>query len=95
MHWKKEHGKVLAACDEDLVGKEIKEEERSMKVKESFYKGEKVTTERLEELLHDYENINLIGKDTVDTARDQGKIAETRKIKQIPYALIFTVNKKG
>lgn len=95
MHWKKEHGKILAACDEDLVGEEIKEEERSIEVKESFYKGEKVETKELKELIKEYDNINLIGEETVNTARDQGKIAETMKIKEVPYALIFTMNKKG
>lgn len=95
MHWVKEQGKVLAACDEELLGQKIEGEEKSIKVKEGFYKGKKVTEEKLRKLIEDYRNINLIGEETIKIAREQGKISQEMKIGNVPHAIIVTVKKRG
>ncbi|MEM0372604.1 MAG: DUF424 family protein [archaeon] len=87
MHWVKKHGKVLAVCDENVLGKKL----GRILVDEKFYKGELVDEERLSELLKEHENINIIGKKSVNAAKKQGIACCAAKIKGVPHALIFKI----
>ena len=46
--------KLVAACDEDLIGEYFEEDNRVLDVKEGFYKGEKVDIEELFAALKEY-----------------------------------------
>ena len=91
--WTKVHegaqGKVVAACDESLLGKKLEQDTLSLHVNEKFYKGDLVEEEALAALLKDKENINLVGENTVRIAKDNDLIKEVSVINGIPYALIF------
>ncbi len=91
MHWVKEHGRVLAACDEEIIGKTFKEEELTLTINEAFYKGRLVTSEELVELLSIHSNINLAGKQTIKTAEQKRMIKKVIKVEGVPYAVVFKI----
>ena len=91
MIWVKRHGKVLAACDKNLVGKTLQEGKLEVEVRESFYKGELISEEKLSELLDMTDNINLIGENCIRVAKGKSLIADVRKIQGVPVALIFKI----
>lgn len=68
--------KVLAVCDEDLVGKKFEEGELFLDVNVEFYKGEKKNKGEVLELLREdtIPNINVVGKNSVDVAIEAGRI---------------------
>ncbi len=84
---------ILACCDKELVGKKIKKGKLSFHVSERFYKGEPVTEEQLLALLNEFENINLVGKKTIDAAKKSGIVGEKSVIKigKVPHVQIFKV----
>lgn len=93
MHWIKEEKEVLAACDEELLGKKLKKGKKKIEIKEDFYKGRKVKSKELQKLIKEYGNINLVGEKTVGAAKKERGNIQVKKIQGIPHALIFTINK--
>tara|TARA_Y100000310_G_scaffold339029_1_gene430430 strand:- start:196 stop:486 length:291 start_codon:yes stop_codon:yes gene_type:complete len=84
---------IIAICDEDLVGKEFSEGEHTLNISERFYKGEKKSKEELENILKNSENINLVGKKTINFALklnliNKGSVIE---VKGIPHAQIIQI----
>ncbi len=79
---------LLAACDEDLIGKEFEEGKYHLDVSERFYKGEKITKEVLKKFLEESTIANLVGKETIKCAIDLGLIDPecVIRIKGIPHA---------
>jgi len=94
MHWIKEKEELLAACDEEILGKKLETGEKTVEIKKEFYKGRKVEKEELKKLINKHENINLIGKNTVKTAKKEIEKLHVKKIQGIPHSIIFTVNKR-
>lgn len=91
----KSYRDVVAVCDSELLGEKFEEGKFQLDVKESFFKGEKFSEERITEILKDMKKedatFNLIGKRTVNIAIKNGIVLEKHvgKIKDIPYALIL------
>ncbi|WP_297092761.1 DUF424 domain-containing protein [Thermococcus sp.] len=79
---------LLAACDEELLGKTFREGELKLEVKERFYKGELVDEEALETMLGEATIANLTGERCVGKAIELGYIDETRvlRIQGVPHA---------
>ena len=79
---------LLAACDENLIGKEFEEGKYHLEISEKFYKGEKITKEVLKKFLEESTIANLVGKETIKCAIELGLIDPDRviKIKGIPHA---------
>lgn len=65
---------VLAACDAELLGRELKTGSRGYVVSESFYGRTPVTPEDLVELIRASTIVNLLGKRTVGLALKAGLI---------------------
>ena len=84
---------ILAACDEELLGKKLKGEKISIKISENFYKGNKVNEAELIELLNEADSSNLIGKKVVEVALKAGFAVEKNCIYfgKIPHLQIFKV----
>lgn len=93
----KSHGSgansILAACDKELCGKTLKCEKIEFFVSEKFYNGEEISLEKLKEMLHDFENINLVGNRAVQAAIEEGLAAEESVIKigKIKHVQIFKI----
>jgi len=86
MIYLKNHGKVLAACDAELIGKTF----GTLKLEESFYKGKLSEKEEFHRELLNANNINLAGEKTIAWASEQIKFDVAHE-ENIPYALIFKV----
>ena len=95
--WVKVHTssrRVVAVCDEDLLGKKFEQDIRQLNVTESFYKGQKLSKEDTIALMRlefkEGSTFNIVGKEAVKTAveaRIIEKGAES-KVKNIPFILI-------
>lgn len=81
---------LLAACDEDLIGKKFEEGELQLEVSESFYGGQKVTPELFRNQLKMATIVNLVGRGVVKIAQELGMINEecVLRIMGVPHAQI-------
>ena len=79
---------VVAACDEDLLGKELKFEEIKVVISKKFYGGKLVDEEFVKRLLARSTIGNLFGKDVVEVAQQNGFITKENiiLIDGIPHA---------
>ncbi len=86
-----EKAKIIAVCDEDLIGKEFEEGNLYIKISESFFKGEKKNKEEVKKILKDANNINFVGKESVSIAIELGFVDKKNvlKIKGVPHAQYF------
>ena len=71
-----QNGTVLAACDEEIIGKNLVEGQYDVTIETTFYKGEIVKEEELAQMLSGAASINLFGKKTVSVALKQGFLTE-------------------
>ena len=85
----KRNGDVLAACDEDLVGKKFEENELVLDIRKSFYLDKIIGGEELSRMLAEAKNINLVGEQTINIAKRDKLVDNIGRIKGIPYAIIF------
>jgi hypothetical protein len=81
---------LLAACDDNLLGKTFEEGELQLVVSESFYGGERVSDELFINQLRMATIINLVGREVVKIASEMGMINEecVLEIKGVPHAQI-------
>lgn len=96
--WVKRHKSsrtVVAICDENLLGKKFTEGIKQLDVRESFYKGEKLTkSEVISIMKYEFKSdstFNIVGKESIQTAIEAGIIGknEFSKVKNIPFTLII------
>lgn len=66
---------ILAACDEDLVGKTFEQDGLKITVYESFYKGDSISCQVLVEQMRYATIMNLVGKEVVSIAISYGYIS--------------------
>jgi len=89
----KSYRTVVAVCDTDLIGKKFEEGRRQLDVRENFYKGDEIDSEKSIELMQNYANedatFNIVGKESVSTALKAGIINQSSvtKISGVPFAL--------
>lgn len=86
-------GHVLAACDEELLGKTFSEGKFRLTVKKEFYSGKRlVSKEELEGLMEGAEILNLVGEGVIEVAKGLWKdIGGVLKIGGIPHIQILKV----
>ncbi len=84
---------VVACCDRELLGKNLKEGNYDVTIEESFYKGTLTDEKKLAELLKEANSINLFGKKSVGVALKQGFLSERDiiRIAGVPHAIILKV----
>lgn len=73
---------MLAAADKELIGKTLNGNGIEFEVSEKFYKGEEITAKELGKMLHEFGNINLVGKKVIAVALDE-KLAGESQILEI------------
>ena len=71
---------ILAACDEDLIGRTFREEGKRLDVNELFYKGEAIGRDGLVERMKSVTIMNLVGEEAVTIAIREGYVDESRII---------------
>ena len=67
---------VLAACDDELLGRTLVEGKIKMKVSEPFYNGEMIPDAVLAERMKSAAIMNLVGNRTVAIALSEGYVDE-------------------
>ncbi len=78
---------ILAIADSDLIGKNI----NGFIISENFYKGEKITREKLQTLINTCTSINITGKKSISLLREVMDIPEKLilQIEGIPHCTIY------
>jgi hypothetical protein len=87
-------GKILAACDEDLLGKSFSEGERYLDLEKyrGFYADRKVSEgELMKELKGRFISANLVGESSVKAAIKAKLLSkkDVMRIQGVPYAHIY------
>ncbi len=82
---------VVAAADEEIIGKEFRENNKKLSVSTSFYRGELLEIESAVEILKKARNINIVGQKIVGAAIEARIIHELAvlTIQGIPHAIKF------
>lgn len=65
---------LLAACDVDVLGKTLQDENIVFEVKEEFYKGFKTNVEEAVSLIEKSTIVNLVGSKIVKKAIERGYV---------------------
>lgn len=66
--------RVLAVCDEELLGQTFRDGKKRITVSESFYHGEIVSEEILIERMKSATIMNFVGKKCITVAANQGYV---------------------
>ncbi len=86
-------GKVVAVCDEDLLGKVLTEGKARMDLEayREFYAGDKAGESDVKEALRAFSSANIVGKESVGVAVSMGLAGkdEVMYIKRTPYIQIY------
>ncbi len=82
---------VIAAADEEIIGKEFRENNRKLSVSNAFYRGELVEIEPAIEILRTARNLNIVGQNIVRAAIKAQIIHELAvlTIQGVPHAIKF------
>lgn len=67
--------RILAACDEDIIGMTFSGNGAKFTVSESFYKGESVSEEAFIERMKSVTIMNLAGERAIALAIQEGKVS--------------------
>ena len=86
--YKRGNDVLIAACDEELLGKTFEEGKLQIEVKKGFYDGQRINAEQLKKFLLGATIANLVGKETVECAIEAGIVDRecVIKIKGILHA---------
>ncbi len=93
-----DHGYILAMCDEELIGKVLKEGKLLIDLEKyaSFYRGELVNETRAAELVKDEEiyTANVVGERSVKILIRKGMATkdDVRKIGKVPFVQTFKLD---
>lgn len=93
-----EKGELLAMCDEELIGKVLREGKLEIDLKRyaSFYQGELVSEERAKAMVKgNIFSANVIGEVSVRILVEKGivKREEVRKIQGVSFVQIYRIEK--
>ncbi|MHC1593063.1 MAG: DUF424 domain-containing protein [Methermicoccaceae archaeon] len=81
---------LVAACDEDIVGRTFTQDGLRLHVDEKFYVGESVGEEKMLEEIHNADISNLVGERVVRCAIEAGEVlaGSVLYIDGVPHAQI-------
>lgn len=86
---------VVAICDSKLIGKKFYKDKFQLDVKESFFKGEKISKKEIINIMKDLSTedatFNIIGEESVECAIEAGIISKkgVNKIDGVPFTLVL------
>lgn len=93
VHKTQEGKKIVAVCDEELIGKKLKEKNIQLDLSSEFYNGEKKSEKNILQLLDGAYIVNLVGKKAVNLGKKAGIVLESDAIyvQKIPpiQAILF------
>ncbi len=86
---------VVAICDAELIGKKFEEGKRQLDVRDNFYRGEELGSDKIVEVMNaqrrEDATFNIVGEHSVRAAINIGLIDKNNagKINGVPFALIL------
>ena len=86
---------VVAVCDEDLVGRKLKDGVQQIDLTSDFFRGEKLEGDELREsvvdCLREDATFNVVGAESVDFFKELNIIDDSGigKIDGVPFALVL------
>ncbi len=88
-------GKIVAVCDEDLIGKVLESEDKYMDLDKyrNFYIGEVANEKKVKEALVNFGSVNIVGKKSIKIVVDM-KLAskdDIMYINRVPYIQIYNI----
>ncbi len=85
--------RLLAACDEGLLGQTFKEGKITLQVAPTFYDGMRVDEETLRAYLSQCTVANLVGENTVRVAQEAGLVdpAHVLMVEGVPHAQLLVM----
>lgn len=90
-----EHSTIVALCDENLLGKILKDEKRQLDLKAyaNFYNGELVHEKQAMVALRHADSVNLVGKESIGIGKKLGLLhaGDVILIAGIPHAQIYKI----
>lgn len=87
--------RIVAICDNELLGKKFEEGKKAIEIKESFFKGDEKTEQEIlkiiEESAGEDATFNIVGENSVKVALKSGLIQPEGiiKIQSVPVALVL------
>jgi len=80
---------IIAVCDDELLNKELYEDNFKLKISNDFYGGKLIDIDEAINILSISSNFNIIGNNIVRKAIKSGIVLESniKKINNIPMAL--------
>ncbi|MCX6799354.1 MAG: DUF424 family protein [Candidatus Diapherotrites archaeon] len=84
---------VLAMCDKEVRGKALSKGDVTILVSEKFYGTEEISELEARRLLHEFENINLMGNKVVQIALEEKVLSPESaiNISGVRHAQIFKI----
>lgn len=84
---------ILAVCDSDISGKKFTEGKLEIDLSSNFYSGTETAADEVKKLMKSSYIINLVGKDSLKTARELVAIDENNVIfiQGVPHAQVLFV----
>jgi hypothetical protein len=65
---------IVAVCDEDIIGKTLRDGNIVVTIDEAFYKGDIVSESEMIDVIKRYTNVNLFGEKAVTCAIECGAV---------------------
>lgn len=86
-------GKIVSLCDSELIGRCFEERDKQLMVSERFYRGEKKSEKEIIEILKEADNVNIVGRKSVEIALKAKVICKDgiKYIKKVPFAMMFSM----
>lgn len=90
---KKHHSQgkhIVALCDDDLLGKQIEEEDVVLDLQSQFYQGEQASEEDILASINEAYIVNAVGKKTIEFLIKNNFVEKEscKKVKDIPYVQV-------
>lgn len=86
-------GQVIAACDENILGRSFNNKNIKIDINTKFYGGELISINEGIDILEKSNNFNIAGVYLINAAIKRGIITENAvlKIEEIPIAMKFAI----
>jgi hypothetical protein len=80
--------KIVAVCDDGLIGKKFKEGNVQLDLSSKFYKGEKKGEDEIMKIFYEAYIVNMVGEESVNLGKKAGFVAEENiiYIQNVPHA---------
>jgi len=86
-------GKLVAACDADLVGRSFKEGKARLRVNKDFYSGDEGDFAAIKQELEAAQIANLVGERLISQLINEGYLTkdEIKTVEDVPHSQIFVI----